>query len=157
MPIKEFIPYLQNIRRFIEIDISAWTSPTYQLVIMRPTITLFSLAVLALRVTAVALRSVPGSSTETYLTPRGDPPQSVDNSQLNTCLNPQYTNKGQVCIDVIQKSPRHGILRNVFITESTRLPSEKQVGWKWRLWTSHSGQRGKAFLLLQERSRITYS
>lgn len=75
---------------------------------MRPTSTLFSLAFLAARVTAVALKSVPDSSAETYLTRRGDPPQSVDDSQLNTCLNPQYTNKGQVSTDILKIYPRMG-------------------------------------------------
>jgi hypothetical protein len=97
---------------------------------MRSTNTLFSLAVLASRVTAVALKCVPDFSTETYLTPREDSSQSIDNSQLNTCLNPQYTNKGQLYTDLIQKSSRHEIVRNVFITESTRLLSEKQIECK---------------------------
>lgn len=58
-----------------------------------------SLAILGWKVTAVALHPGPGSSADNHLMPRGGTTPQVDNSQLNNCLNPQTTNKGQVSIE----------------------------------------------------------
>lgn len=59
-----------------------------------------SLAALACKAAAIALKPLSGPLIGDSVERRGGVPPSVDNSQLNTCLNPGDTPRNQVSNDL---------------------------------------------------------